>query len=773
MELSTIPMKPNKAKPIGGNKKPTIASCLEAVLAHSDALMHAVIDGLLGSSERGVAGAIASGAQAPALEAAAKTLDAHRAAVVARFSSVLRGLLYQGLGVGHQISNISSLDELRLFDQTQGLDDSIELAQAEQELMLTLSKSLPQLDALISGLLGWVTIQARTNPLRPEVFATALRDALKEWVVDDSVRAKLIVPAAGRLGLALDKLYRRVIDWLLMHGVEPAGPTPNLSAHVATQQNGNVINSVVMKTMLTLDKLRNMLTGMSSEQLPSDSLGQRGSGFLHTVPLSLKAIEDGDMLTAMTERLERQAHDEASSLERRQAEARAALQSGKNIGHLLGREVVYTMLDKLIQDEHLLPETRHLLKQLEPSLLDVAESDARFFADDEHPARQFVSQIAERSLGFSSSHDAGCGIFLKGVQQAVHAVAAESANITDHTQLTDVYAIALHDLLDEWERQDSVVRAKAEASRQALLVAEQRNTEAQRLSLEFREWLQDSQVPPNIQDFITMVWSQVLAKAIVAGLRHDRNPRGFMDVVNDLVWSSQVGLAKTDKPRLLKMIPNLLAKLRQGAQLIDYPQERLSLLFDELLVLHEHALGSRASKGQVAELYRPSGLEGISGFSDSALHSGFLSDSPDSGFVSSQFPSWDAGPSAFIDIEQQEQHLRSLQAEVDSHLEEEVQESTLEGHDRVSPIDALRIEPGAWVELKIKGRWLRAQLTWQSPRKTMFAFVTASGTAHSMSASALETLLSSGKVRVISDGRMFSQAWNTAIGETVRNASQK
>jgi hypothetical protein len=89
-----------------------------------------------------------------------------------------------------------------------------------------------------------------------------------------------------------------------------------------------------------------------------------------------------------------------------------------------------------------------------------------------------------------------------------------------------------------------------------------------------------------------------------------------------------------------------------------------------------------------------------------------------------------------------------------------------------SPLEALRLQIGVWIELRIKGQWTRAQLTWQSPRKTMFVFVSGSGTAHSMSSGTLEGMMSEGKVRLVSDKGVLDSAIDAAASATVRSAVQ-
>ena len=53
---------------------------------------------------------------------------------------------------------------------------------------------LPTLDALISTLLGWRTIQPGLNPLRPDAFVRALQSCLAMHVPQAPLREALIAP---------------------------------------------------------------------------------------------------------------------------------------------------------------------------------------------------------------------------------------------------------------------------------------------------------------------------------------------------------------------------------------------------------------------------------------------------------------------------------------------------------------------------------------------------------------------------------------------------
>jgi len=47
---------------------------------------------------------------------------------------------------------------------------------------------------------------------------------------------------------------------------------------------------------------------------------------------------------------------------------------------------------------------------------------------------------------------------------------------------------------------------------------------------------------------------------------------------------------------------------------------------------------------------------------------------------------------------------------------------------------------GAWVDLALGGSWVRAQLTWTSPQRTLYMFISGGGMTHSMSTKTIEKM---------------------------------
>src|SRR3954469_4908225 len=232
--------------------QPSLSDCLAAMLQQAESLMGDVLQGLeagtAASSPRRV-----PAFQLPNVKGAILALQTSGKTVKASFVQELTRLVYEGGGKDQTTTEVLRFEDLQLFADEK-LDQSIEIARAQQEVALAVDDTLPALDALISTMLGWRTIQPGLNPLRPDVFVRALQFTLQQRVTDAQIRETLITPAAGLLGVHLRKLYRELSEWLRSTGGEPAVP---LGGRIDknTGAAGKPVTDTVAKTLLTLDRL--------------------------------------------------------------------------------------------------------------------------------------------------------------------------------------------------------------------------------------------------------------------------------------------------------------------------------------------------------------------------------------------------------------------------------------------------------------------------------------------------------------------------------------
>ncbi len=706
---------------------PSLRDCLEEVLLQVDNLMDDVLEGLAASTANAKVKNAFEG-HAAVSKAMTDFLCSQAVAVKKTFKAQLRLAFYNSGSQDFAEQPLVRFDELQLLDSKQ-IDANIELAMARQEVTRCVEDVLVPLNALISSLLGWITVQPQQNPLKPDAFVKALQACLTHHAPDEQARTALMTPAAGLLGVSLRQLYREVSDWLRSQGVEPATAVGAALGGSAGRTTG-VENSLARK-LVTLDKLRKLLSG----ELNS---GAGNADFLHTMPASYWALEDLKLVEPMMKRLAARASLPVSAPTNDSATHQPIVREpthGKQLGMQLGEEVVRMMVDNLMQDERLLPKVRELIKTLEPVLLALAQSDPRFFSDRQHPARQFLDRLTHRSLGYVSERDAGFLHFLQATSGAVRVLTVGDA---DTGADAVAFARVLSELEDGWSSDETAQRQQHEEAARTLLHAEQRNLLAQRLADEFQARQKDMDIAELVASFLRGPWAQVVAQSQLACADGRSDSDAYLALVDDLLWSVQPNLARRNRARLVQLVPNLLVKLRQGLQLIQYPQERILVFFDALISLHEQAFeGPRAQPPPKSAEQTPSAVD-----------------------------EWTQDADLCAALDETEFWVAEDEAQESGYLADDA-ERPLDPPPR--PWSVADLNTGMWVELRVEGVWLRAQLTWTSPHRTLFMFVSGAGLAHSMSRRTMERLRMQGAIRFVSDGHVIDNALDGVVQAALQN----
>ena len=431
----------------------------------------------------------------------------------------------------------------------------------------------------------------------------------------------------------------------------------------------------------------------------------------------------------------------------------------------------------------------------------LTEQDSRFFSDRNHPARQLLDRITQRSLAFSSEQDPGWARFEATLDKT-------SRWLTSKVIDADTFGEMLDELENEWSGQDVGAKQRREEAARALLHAEQRNLLAQKLAADFAQMLQGLDVADFIGDFLKNAWAQVVAEAQLSCADGSSDPFGYRQLVEDLIWSVQKSAAQKGRARrLVQMIPGLLQRLREGLQGIGYPPELTQRFFDHLITLHRAAVqdGRDVPEAKAAREAADSVWAEESQFSDSAQDEIQMwldeNEAQESGYVDSG-PDMETERVASPEAVQQEaeqaaaEEARARQAAAhaaaaaaaaaeaeaaaaaaaappDDFPQGDVEVVELSEAEPLPdlPRDDLRI--GTWAEIEIKGQWVRAQLTWCSPHSTLFMFTSIGGAAHSMSRRTLDKLRGNGQLKVVADRPVVDEALDQVAQAALKNSIDK
>jgi hypothetical protein len=596
-----------------------------------------------------------------------------------------------------------SFEDLELMDDVQ-VQETVDLARVQQLVKMAADEELAVFSARLSRAQGLDVVRVEANPLRPEEIVAVLVRAMGTLNVEDAVRSRWLNVGAVSLGPALQNFYRALGNLLESWGVEPAG-----YAVIQAPESRGVLTStgerrsesvpaaslVGTDTLLTLDHLHQLLVG---------NLEHSGG-----------VVSD-----------------------------QGASGSGNAMVRTLAAEVVTLLLRRIAEDRRLLPPVRNLIQELKTPLLQLARTDPRFFADRQNPARRLLDAMTVRSLAFSSEQDEGFEHFAQAVRDIVQALQAPGPRLPER------FSAMLQRFNESHTQALSPARGLAV---QTLVRIEQRNLLARKVAEELEARNDFNRAPGVVRRFLSGPWAQVVAHARLEApsdggeLPGDAPALRFQGIVPDLLWSSQLAQASRNRPRLIKIIPQLLRTLRDGLDAIEYPRQQAEAFFQALMGLHEAAY-----KTQHTEL---------AGLSDTAMDAmGGLAlgrgtepwmqslEVRDSGFLEDHFLETEP---AYLETESRQSDLTPLNA-------------------ASAPADSIPLATGTWVDLREENQTLRCQLSWASPHSTMFLFTTARGRSISLTRRGIDRLIERGRLRVVAGQGVVDEALDEVTRQAFRNS---
>lgn len=594
-----------------------------------------------------------------------------------------------------RLTNLS-FDELELMDDQQ-VQQTVDLARWQQIVKMACDEELAAFSARLSRLQGFEAVRVEANPLKPDAVVAAFVRAMDTLKVPEEIRTRWLHVGALMLGQSLVRFYRQLETWLELRGVAAAGYV--------------VIQAPESRGMPAAATARRM-----TDSLPAAKLAGRDP--LLTLD-HLHQLLVGNL-------------DQAGG------------ESGSSMVRTLAAEVVTQLLRRITEDTRLLRPVRDLVQMLKEPLLQLARTDPRFFADRQNPARQLLDAITARSLAFTSEQDSGFGSFARHVLEAVKTAQAAGPQLSEQ----------LPGALQRFNAAVTPATMPAQGlALQTLVRVEQRNLLAERVADEIEARPDVARAPGLIRRFLVGPWSQVIAHARLS-MEAGQTPSGaeapaqrYMEVLPDLVWSTQLAQASRNRPRLIKIIPNLLRTLREGLDTIEYPRGQSEPFFQALMGLHEAAYKTQ----HLAPASNSAGLD----FDDEmpshrrdrdvepwirdteARESGFMTDAD-------MLPTPDFADTQVINSDWQE----------------------------LSAVSADDLRVGAWIDLQENGQTQRCQLTWASPHGRIFLFTAPEGRSVSLSRSGLDRLQRAGLLRVVAEHGVVDDALDSVARQARDNSAR-
>ncbi len=700
---------------------------VERTLAGTLQLLRDSNDNTLHASERGLHFALVEALQRGA------------AVYQSGFVESLRRLVHDALSEhGWAPGAAGGLGTLELMDESR-VEIDIEISRAMQLIDTTAEWELRELQTFTSTLLGQTHVSADSNPLRPLLYATALWDAACLVVPTPVHRATLLRVSAGVTAGLLKTAWAAASTRLESQGVVPSIYRTVLLAPGDVPERTKPFAGVPQPGAMAA-LLASMPTGWAGERagaggapLSSGRTAPATAGSLGAEFEQALARLD-ELLCHLPEPPEAASQDAAAALAKRLNMHRAALVASASA--TTDRQIIELMsrvFDALVSDPLLRPAYRNLLVRLQVSALRVALRDPQLLGLNDHAVWGLIDRIGQASALLPQPGDPRGLALLACCEGLVEELAR--ANEPD----TALYRSAQGRLELFLTGQLQAQLRAAQPALEALQRAERRDTLEQTLSKRLVDQMVPLRTSPTVRRFVTGAWAKVLAEAMLRHGEQAEPTRGYIKLVDELLWSVQLPDHPQSRQRLLTLLPTLLQRLRAGMALIRLPAAEQQLVLDELMAIHTEALrpGTRGGAAtltpeEIVQRMRDEVLPPTTGhgaFSDSVID------------------------------------LSSMQTVPADMLPSQAK---LEAGELGNRVETLRAADT--LRLFLRGRWTRVQLLWRSDRSLYFLFADElPGRTHSVTRRALERLGSAGLVQPLEDKVLVQRATDSLLRELSLN----
>lgn len=431
--------------------------------------------------------------------------------------------------------------------------------------------------------------------------------------------------------------------------------------------------------------------------------------------------------------------------------ARAALiaRASRQIDQLT-IELVGLLFDRIHEDKYLADPVRAVLVRLQLPFLRAALTDPGLFVSADAPARRLLDRISSTSLGWSSE-GADNARFLQEVERSVDMVV-----LAVEEQGAAVFERALESferfLAEERTRDDDpVLRA-----RRALEEIEAREVMTINAMIAVRRAFEGVLLEGYLREFLLDHWVRVMVAATGRGGSAPGAEQRYKDAVTDLVWSVQPKLNPDDRRRLVTVIPRVLATLRDGLALVEWPQPQVAEFFGRLMASHANALKAL----ELAHGIEPPVVD-ASALRARLAQVQISEPPPEAQFGEINLPAAAVRRAA----ERGNVALEVAEPAADT-LDPALPAAHLGDHELDALMDTW--QRGDWFSLRVSGSDERARLRWISPRRSFYLFAVAdTGAVHSLSPETVRNYLRLGRLRPLEPAPLFDRA----VGAVVQDLS--
>jgi len=507
-----------------------------------------------------------------------------------------------------------SLDDLSLVKN----DDLEEMVAIESMI----NKANEQFAELIQHLtlridhLVPVKVYQKNNPLGVDVICNAFNDASKNLSID--VKAKLVLLklfdnlVMTQLGGLFQSLNQLLIELNILPSLKQASRAkrPTAATPVVAEHYGSGL-SASLNTENTHQTQGASASGGMSSSAPSydeqtnqvlhtlrNLLGSRGQHRPAGERILGEEIASQDLVKILSLAQHQNTFTQASV-----SSSGTPINIRELLQHLLTNSeqqkpqainqvdddvinLVSMMFDFILDDRNLASPMKALIGRLQIPMVKVAIADKTFFSKGGHPARRLLNEMAMAALGWQESSD----INHNGEQRKDSLFSKMESTVQTILSDFDTDMSIFNNLLTDFRSFLEKDKRRASILEQRTIDAEDGKAKSERARLQVDSVLNrltsGHDLPVSAQKLLRDAWGNVLFIISLKQGVDSAEWQAGIRTAQQLVWSLTAPMSKENRQGLLKLVPQLLQKLREGLEDISYSPFETTQLFKQLESLH-------------------------------------------------------------------------------------------------------------------------------------------------------------------------------------------
>ena len=267
--------------------------------------------------------------------------------------------------------------------------------------------------------------------------------------------------------------------------------------------------------------------------------------------------------------------------------------------------LVSMMFDFILDDRNLASPMKALIGRLQIPMVKVAIADKTFFSKGGHPARRLLNEMAMAALGWQESSDAN----QNGEQRKDSLFSKMESTVQMILSDFDTDISIFNNLLTDFRSFLEKDKRRASILEQRTIDAEDGKAKSERARLQVDSVLNrltsGHDLPAPAQKLLRDAWGNVLfIISLKQGVESAEWQAGIR-TAQQLVWSLTAPMSKENRQGLLKLVPQLLQKLREGLEDISYSPFETTQLFKQLETLHLARLRAAQKIDEVPAVVAP------------------------------------------------------------------------------------------------------------------------------------------------------------------------